>query len=224
MRRPLMPWISASTSSAQSQVRQNGLCQRAATNPKSTRPTPSSSTCMIRTCPTASTSSSEAADAHEQPRPQLESADRALAASTDRVATAGAPGEVSRGSVVVAMTSPRQQVHDLADHDPGDGHHARRRTARAWRTRAAGSVPRQAREEVDQHDLHAVERVGDHGGDQSELEQPHDRVVVDADDAVVGLGPQPTTAVSTMWANRNRIIATPVMRWTSQHHWPSCPR
>ena len=34
-------------------------------------------------------------------------------------------------------------------------------------------------EEVDEHDLHAVERVVQHRGDQSELEQPHERVVVD---------------------------------------------
>ena len=40
MRRPLMPWISARTSSIQSQVRQNGLAHRVATNPKFTRSDP----------------------------------------------------------------------------------------------------------------------------------------------------------------------------------------
>src|SRR4029079_2166574 len=34
-----------------------------------------------------------------------------------------------------------------------------------------------------------VEGVVQHRGDQAELEQPHDRVLVDADDAVVRVGP-----------------------------------
>ena len=72
---------------------------------------------------------------------------------------------------------------------------------------------REAREEVDQQDLDAVEGVVQHRGDQAELEQPHDRVLVHADDAVVGVGsPADDRGVDTC-ANRNRMIATPVMRW-----------
>ena len=48
-------------------------------------------------------------------------------------------------------------------------------------------VLREAREEVDEQDLDAVERVVEDGGDQPELEQSDDRVLVDADDAVVGV-------------------------------------
>ena len=33
-RRPLIPWISARTSSSQSQVRQNGLCHRSGDEPE----------------------------------------------------------------------------------------------------------------------------------------------------------------------------------------------
>ena len=80
-------------------------------------------------------------------------------------------------------------------------------------------VLREAREEVDQQDLDPVERVVEHRGDQPELQQPDDRVLVDADDAVVGVRvPSPTTAVSITWAKRNRMIATPVMRWSNQEY------
>src|SRR5947207_13816992 len=37
-------------------------------------------------------------------------------------------------------------------------------------------------------------------------------------------GPHPTTAVSTTWANRNRMIPTPVTRCRIHAHWPSRPR
>src|SRR5918992_275658 len=56
-RRPLTPWSRASTSISQSHVFQNGLPQRSWMKAKFTRSTPSSSTCMIRTCPTVRNSS-----------------------------------------------------------------------------------------------------------------------------------------------------------------------
>src|ERR671919_389350 len=52
-----MPWTSARDRSIQSQVRQNGLDQRSTTKSKSTRATPASNTCMMRTWPTARNSS-----------------------------------------------------------------------------------------------------------------------------------------------------------------------
>ena len=48
-------------------------------------------------------------------------------------------------------------------------------------------VPGEAREEVDQHDLHAVERVVKHGRDESELQQADEGIVVDGGDPVVRL-------------------------------------
>ncbi len=52
-------------------------------------------------------------------------------------------------------------------------------------------VARTLRPEVDQHDAQAVEGVEQHRADQSDLHQPHDRVLVGLDHGVVDLGGDP---------------------------------
>src|SRR4029450_10038778 len=93
MRRPLIPWISARTRSAQSQVRQNGLCQRAATKQKLTRsppPPPVVEHVHDQDVPNREHEQHQPADPHIQPRPELEATDGSLA-------PACTPGSVARG-------------------------------------------------------------------------------------------------------------------------------
>src|SRR6266566_1421233 len=192
LRSPLMPWISASTSIAQSHVRQNGLCQRTATNAKFTRPTPSPTACMITTWPTARTSRTSPemrmnSQAHSSKPPTGRS--RPTPRSPPPRAGRGAGAGV-RGSVAVATSALPDQVHDLAPHDVRDREHAREERCGGGDPEGS-DVSHELRKEVDQHDLRAVQGVIDDRCDEPELEHAHERVLVDGDDAVVGLGSPP---------------------------------
>src|SRR6185503_3898900 len=155
-RRPLMPWINASTSSIQSHVRHNGLAHLVATNPKFTRPTPSSCTCMIRTWPTASTrSSSPEMRMNNQLHSSKPPTGRSRPPRKSRWGLRS--GASRRGSVVVAI-SVLDQVDDLAAHDPRDVR-PRGQEQGERDDPHDPDVLREAREEVDQQDLDAVEGV-----------------------------------------------------------------
>src|SRR5882672_2892319 len=182
-----MPWMSASTRSIQSHVRQSGLAQRVATNPKFTRPTPLSCTCMISTCPTARISSRiPEIRMNSQLQSSKPPTGRSRPPRKSRWGVRSGGCASRRGSVAVAISVP-DQVDDLAAHDPRDGDHGGDEYDERDDAHHA-DVLREAGEEVDQQDLDPVERVVEHGGDQPELEQPDDRVLVQPDHAVVRVG------------------------------------
>ena len=128
-------------------------------------------------------------DPHEQPAPQLEAADRTIAARRGSRAGGCAPAAARRDEArwwSPSQSLIRSMIWPPMTHVTG-AIEARNRVSVMMPDDA--DVLREAREEVDQQDLDAVERVVQHRGDQPELEQPHDRVLVDANDAVVGVGP-----------------------------------
>ena len=108
---------SARTSRAQSHVRQNGLAQRVATNAKFTRSTPSSKHVHDQHVPDREDQQHDAGDAHEQPGPELEAADRTVAAAA--VARCRRAGRCAprRGSVEDGHQSVSSRMMSAA-HDP----------------------------------------------------------------------------------------------------------
>src|SRR5512132_1559403 len=164
LRSPLIPCSSASISNIQSHVRQNGLCHRTATKPKSMRSTPPAGRCMIRVCPTARTSSKSPlirmkTQVQSSKPPTGRPRPRARARRGER------PGEGTWWS----PWSPPRKVPSLTEHDPG-GRDQRQDEHRGERDRDRPYPGHQPREEVDQGDLEAVQRVVEHRDHQTELE------------------------------------------------------
>src|SRR5712691_7399814 len=188
-RSPLIPWTMARESISQSHVLQRGVCHRRATNPKFTRATPPPKTCMTRTWPTASTSSSR-----PETRMNTHHQNSAPRRGGWRPARWGGlvRGPSSRRTCGVGRSVPTATLEvllqDVANDDERDRDHPGHEDPHRPVDELAVPVGRLG-PEVDDHDPQAVEAVVDHGGHQPELQQPDERVLVEADNTVVGVGP-----------------------------------